>query len=182
MTAAHYIALLLLSTAVEGSPDHAQIIVQNGPGIWLSLSSLNLVEREPEQVLWVLTGRGRALIEHILGLPLPEQVTSWQMPGASQQSTATSIQEAMRRWNESGVPAAAPPNLQPVNADSEDDGPPPPKPPPPKPIPGITPAEDPQARRDQARDLMNRGYGTSEIADTLEMSQSEVEQIFFGGV
>ncbi len=183
MTAAHYIALLLLSTAAEGSREHHEILDQNGEGIWLSLGDLKLVEREQppdtsDRGFWCLTERGRALVEHILELPLPEQVTTWRMPSIP----ANSIGEAVRRWNESGVPAAAPPNLQPPSADSEPDGPPPPKAPPPKPIPGIAPAEDPQARRAQALELMNRGYGTSEIADTLEMDRGDVEQIFFGGV
>lgn len=184
MTAAHYIALLLLSTAAEGSREHLEIIEQNGPGIWVSLAELDLVEQDNGGGPLRLSERGRVLVDYVLRLPLPQQVNVWQMPGVSIRMPimpAASIGEAVRRWNESGVPAGRA-NLQPGNADLETDGPPPPKAPPPKPIPGITAAEDPQARRAQALELMNRGYGTSEIADTLEMDAGEVEQIFFRGV
>lgn len=172
MTAAHYIALLLLSTAAEGSREHLEIIEYNGEGIWLSLHDLNLVERDGAEEPWHLTERGRVLVEYLLELPLPEQVSAWKMPGVAISMPRMPTVEA--QWPIPGSVTWVP------GADIED-GPPPPKPPLPKPIPGITPASDPDGKRAQARELINRGYGTSEIADTLEMSQSEVEQIFFAG-
>lgn len=183
MTAGHYIALLLLSTAEEGSVEHTQVIVQNGPGVWLALREQNLVEREAEQFLWRLSDRGRALVEHVLTLPLPEQVTAWRMPGALI-ATPASLHTAMQIWqaNAGSVTWVDAEEELPLNAGTPaDDGPPPPKPPAPKPIPGITPAEDPQDRRAQVLNLINRGFGTSEIATTLEMSQGEVDAIFFAG-
>jgi hypothetical protein len=171
MTAAHYIALLLLSTAVEDSREHREIIEQNGPGIWLALSELDLVESPSDELHWRLTERGRVLIDYVIGLPLPEQVSAWRMPGVS---ISMPLVEAQQRqfWPFAAKPVTV--------SDADDDGPPPPKPSPPKPIPGITPAADAESKRAQALELINRGFGTSEIADTLEMDQGEVERIFFG--
>ena len=193
MTAAHYIALLLLSTVAEYSPEHLEIIQQNGEGIWVALYELSLVEPLDKPFAWRLSERGRALVEHILDLPLPEQVTSWRMPAASVVDRALQV-IGSNPWPFAGKPVRLESGGEVASryADAifgntpsfelnDDNDPPPPKPPPPKPIPGITPAEDPQARRAQALELINRGYGTSEIADTLEMARGEVEQIFFGG-
>lgn len=174
MTAAHYIGLLLLSTAAEGSREHLEIIEQNGPGIWLALYAEALVEkRESEQPLWHLSERGRVLVDHVLALSLPEQVTAWRMPDPSSNQV----------WpTRTGAPldAASAHVVPPVTIAIDEDGPPPPIPKR-KPIPGITPAADPADRREQVQDLLNRGFGTSEIAQTLEMDHAEVEQIFFGG-
>ncbi len=148
----------------------------------MALKRFDLVYQENPVGPWRLSERGRALVDYVLGLPLPEQVNVWRMPGVSIRMPvmpAASIGEAVRRWNETGVPAASS-NSQEIKL-IEDDGPPPPKPPPPKPIPGVVPSPDPQVRRGQALELINRGFGTSEIAQTLEMEQATVEQIFFGG-
>lgn len=190
LLAAHHIALLLLSTAAPTSPEHHEIIEQNGPGVWHALEELGLVEsRGDEQTtLWVLSERGQVLVEHVLALPLPEPVRAWRMPGAPPPS-APAVSPSSGRpievdW-EGGKRSLAGGNLQPGNADSsatdDDDGPAPPRAPNPKPIPGITLAEDPQARRNQARQLLERGYGAREVAETLELPEAEVEQMFFGG-
>lgn len=174
MTAAHYIALLLLSTAAKGSREHVEIIEQNGPGVWVALAADQLVVRSGEQGLWHLTERGNVLVTHVLMLPLP--VLGWRMmPGVS-----GPVMPRMPMVEVTEV-LPIPGSVTWVTDADIDGGMPPPKPPTPRPIPGVTPAADPLARRQQALELMNRGCGTSEIADTLGMPQSEVEQIFFGG-
>lgn len=184
LTAAHHIGLLLLSTAAVESREHAEIVMANDPGIWLSLSDLKLVERGDEHALWRLTERGRVLVEHVLALPLPEPVRAWRMPGAPSPFAPAVSPNAGRPievdW-EAAKRSLAASDLQPGNAaPPPDDDTPPPRAPNPKPIPGIVLAEDPQARRNQARQLLDRGFGAREVAETLELPEAEVEQMFFG--
>jgi hypothetical protein len=110
-----------------------------------------------------LTERGRVFLECVLALPLPERVTAWRMPGTSPLLQDVQTVRGLEF------------TLLPDNAEGE----PPPKPPAPKPIPGVVPAEDMAVRREQVKALLNRGYGTSEIAETLELELSVVEGIFF---
>lgn len=197
MTAAHYIALLLLSTAAEGSREHADIVGMNDPGIWLSLSDLKLVERAREQGLWYLTERGRVLVAHILELPLPEAVSAWRMPGLLEASRAawerddprrrlTLLEDAFTGEPARGIVEGAlhrlAGNLHSSSADSAaDEDTPPPRPPPPKPIHGITPAADPDERMKQAGELLDRGFGLNEVAETLEMDAGAIDRHFFPG-
>jgi hypothetical protein len=44
-------------------------------------SSLDDDEDEPDTERWSITEKGCVLVRHILDLPLPEQVTTWSMPG-----------------------------------------------------------------------------------------------------
>lgn len=166
MTAAHYIALLLLSTAGKETREHREIIELNGPGVWVALSELQLVERHGEHGLWRLTERGAALVEHVITLPLPERVMAWRMP-----SSGVSIETVAR--------LVSAPIVQPPAADSDPEVPPP-KPPAPKPIQGVVPEESAAARHAQARELLDRGFGVQEVAETLELELPTVEGIFFG--
>lgn len=183
LTAAHHIALLLLSSAAEGSREHAEIVMANDAGIWLSLSDLKLVDRQDEHALWSLTERGHVLVEHVLELPLPEPVRAWRMPGAPSPSAPAVSPRVDVDWDAARDALRSDrTNLQPPSADSstdDEDGIP--RPPLPKPIPGIVLAEDPQARRNQARQLLDRGFGVNEIAETLELPAVEVEQMFLAG-
>lgn len=198
MTAAHYIALLLLSTAAEGSTEHAEIVRMNDAGIWLSLSDLKLVERAREQGLWYLTERGRVLVAHILELPLPEPVSAWRMPASLEASCAawerddprrrlTSLEDAFaeepaRSIVDGALHRLAAGILHSPSADlAADDDTPPPRPPPPKPIHGITPAADPDERMKQAGELLDRGFGLNEVAETLEMDAGAIDRHFYPG-
>ncbi|HEX5461907.1 MAG TPA: hypothetical protein VFX20_18225 [Steroidobacteraceae bacterium] len=173
LIAAHYIALLLLSTCERGSKEHQEIIEMNGPGVWLALAELHLVQRFPK--LWTLTERGQVLVDHILVLPMP--VNAWRMPNLHSTSAVSETEPPLT------ATAQALHNADTIlgvgTATAEDEGEPPPRPPAPKPIQGIVPAADPAARLKQAEQLLERGYGVSEIAETLEMSADEIERAFF---
>ncbi|MHB8817298.1 MAG: hypothetical protein ACYDAE_29100 [Steroidobacteraceae bacterium] len=173
---AHYIALLLLSSCGESLAGRAEIIEANGPGVWLALQELGLIDRSSERTLWDLTERGQVLVEHILELPLPEPVRAWRMPGAPSPSAPAATErviakDVLEQWR----------SLQPVDAEScaQEDGEPPPRPPPPKPIPGIAVAETLAERLKQGAELLGRGYGVTEVAETLELDANELDRFAF---
>lgn len=189
LIAAHHIALLLLSTAKEQSPEHHDIVELNGPGVWQALAELDLVEREDGRTLWYLSARGQQHVEALLALPLPGAST----PASSRKSRlgrvlrAASAPGVARKRSRSaqnlhlaaatsgpeqlgaGIPPAA----------DEDEGEAPPRAPNPKPIPGVIPAGTHAERMKQAEQLLNSGYGVNEVAETLEIDAGEVERMFF---
>lgn len=181
LIAAHHIALLLLSTAAVGSREHREIIEQNGPGVWLALGELQLVERESEQSLWQLTERGRVLVDHVLSLPLPE--LAWRMPGQQQPvmpvrpSAVDPVQLAL---NSLGSMAPWPFAAKAVTL--EDNGPTPARPPAPvSMLPKVDIPEDPEALEQRANQLLNSGYGLNEVKEMLKLSSAQA-QAFFGAI
>lgn len=183
MIAAHYIALLLLSTAAEGSREHHQIIELNGAGIWASLLELELVERVPSELGWLyrLSDRGQVLVAHILALPLPQRVSAYSMGpqvtagGAhivhSPRMTAT---EVAARQSLGSIEQQSPPptadddnyvhTVAPVSM-----------------LPRVEVPTDSGQRRAAARAWLDKGYSVNEVAEMLKLEQAEVEAIFFGG-
>lgn len=124
---------------------------------------------------WQLTRRGQVFLEHVLRLPLPHQATVWRMPGD---------------WHERELASDDPrPSAQAVETRRilddvvlprvfDEDTPPPP-PPKPKPIHGVTPAADPDERMRQAGELLERGFGLNEVAETLEMDARAIDRHFY---
>lgn len=167
MIAAHHIALLLLSTASVGSREHGEIIEQNGPGVWIALGDLQLVERESDQALWQLTERGRILVDHVLSLPLP--VLAWRMPVQQQPVMPPHQPQFDIRLMRAGPIGFVP--AEPV----ED----PPQPPAPlSMLPKVDIPTDPAELESQANMLLNRGYGLNEVAQMLKLSPTQAKAIF----
>jgi hypothetical protein len=162
MIAAHHIALLLLSTAALGSREHGEIIEQNGPGVWLALGELQLVERESEQSLWQLTERGRVFVDHILSLPLPQ--LAWRMPG--QQQPVMPMQLPTTPWSFAAKPvtledtASAPPPT-PVSM-----------------LPKVDIPTDPSELNLLANRYLDQGYGMNEVATMLKLDPAQMKAIF----
>lgn len=186
LIAAHHIALLLLSTAKEQSPEHHDIVELNGPGVWKALAELDLVNRDGEHGLWYLSTRGQAYVEAILTLPLPGAST----PAPSRKSrlgrvlraaSASGVAHRRKSLREQARPESldVDTKLQSASADSEDEGEAPPRAPNPKPIPDIIPAAEQGERFKQAEQLLNRGFGLNEVAETLEIDVNEVERRYF---
>lgn len=165
MIAAHHIALLLLSTAAAGSREHGEIIEQNGPGVWLALGELQLVERESEQSLWQLTERGRVLVDHVLSLPLPQ--LAWRMPGQQQP-----VMPLYQPWLDKDIRLLRP-------GPAEPSGPAPRPPAPVSMLPKVDIPEDPVALEQRANELLNGGYGLNEVKEMLKLSSAQA-QAFFG--
>lgn len=179
MIAAHYIALLLLSTADVGSREHREIVDANGPGIWQALLELDLVDQLP--IGYRLSDRGQVLVAHILALPLPQRVSAYSMGGAQVTAGAAHIvhsaQSAVRTGQhlvQQPTPAAATSpvddenyvhTVAPVSM-----------------LPKISVPTDPAQRRTEARAWLDRGYSVNEVATMFDLDTAEVESIFFRGV
>lgn len=109
-----------------------------------------------------LTDRGQVFLAHVLGLPLPESVPAWRMPGASVT-----------------VSAAGP--VQPGEPLVEDEGVAPPPPPPASMLPKVDIPTDPVALKARALQLADSGFGLGEVSRMLQLTPEQSQAIFYGG-
>jgi hypothetical protein len=117
-----------------------------------------------------LTDRGQAFLEHILALPLPEQV--WRMPGErgfSWPAPNPIVEDALRKIGELHTypaiplvePAPSPPARFVVPTDTE------------------AAPMDPAERTALAHRLLNSGqWSRNEVKEKLKLSETEMQAIF----
>jgi hypothetical protein len=111
----------------------------------------------PAQEGPALADRGRALLEHLLSVPLPEQVTVWRVPGVSQQ-TSVPVER----------PVAIDPRPPPAIARFVTPQPP-------------TMSELTLAERDTiVRRLTDQGWSQGEIAQQTGLTEAQVAAVFGG--
>lgn len=156
MTIEELAALFALAAELANSEAARQVQERCGATVWGALSGRGLIDRHlSEQAIWQLSARGQAFIDHVLALPLPEEVRAWRMPKtnarrSAPRMTATEVLERQR--------------------------------PPPAPVaPQVEIPTDPAELSALASHLMDSGYGMNEVKETLKLSDEQAQRIFYGG-
>lgn len=134
------------------------------------LEAMSLIQNIPtpvgtESQLWALTERGRALVDHVRALDLPEQVTVWRVPGAAEPFL---------------------PPLYRVNQVSGsvmyvDEGQPPPRAATATALPRGDIPTDPEQLRLAVLSHLNNGFGEGETAERFGLTRKEVSTYFDAG-
>lgn len=136
---------LAASAGVEGLCEE-----RHGNATWAALEQSELAVAGET---WAITDRGRAFLDHVCALPLPQQTIAWRMLGQVTLPT-TEIATIL-----------------------EDEG----KPPPPPPLrrKRVIPTDSEELRLEAVR-MMDAGYGMNEVKEELELTGPQAQQFFFG--
>lgn len=121
--------------------------------------------RASDEENWELTGRGRAFLEHIAGLPLPKRVTVWRIaPNAGE------FADDLRTFGSAALH---------INGIDEEGAPP--AGPPPKPFAsGIEIPTDPELLKIHANNMLDRGMSMGEVTRELNLTPEQATSFFRG--
>lgn len=122
-----------------------------------------------DQGSWVLTERGRAFVDHVCSLPLPEQVMVWAIGGSAPPPVAVRG-VSMADLREAGFTGVGP----------DGEGAPPVPAAPASRLPRIEIPTDPAEVRRLAIQYMNNGMGVGETAEILGVTFEQADAYFLG--